>query len=69
MDHVTGTINSIKAHALISKATSNDPKPTPGYLFPEIARTEHAGHSRPELIPQKHTPSPILPPPSRVVSG
>ncbi|KAF9364704.1 AP-4 complex accessory subunit Tepsin, partial [Mortierella sp. NVP85] len=38
MDHVTGTINTIKTHALIAKATSNDPKPTPGYLFPEIAR-------------------------------
>lgn len=32
------TINSLKAHALLSKALSNDPKPTPGYLFPEIAR-------------------------------
>ncbi|KAG0368494.1 hypothetical protein BGZ54_001808, partial [Gamsiella multidivaricata] len=32
------TINTIKAHALIAKALSNDPKPTPGYLFPEIAR-------------------------------
>lgn len=32
------TINSLKAHALLSKALANDPKPTPGYLFPEIAR-------------------------------
>ncbi|KAF9362141.1 AP-4 complex accessory subunit Tepsin [Mortierella sp. AD094] len=32
------TINTIKAHALLAKALSNDPKPTPGYLFPEIAR-------------------------------
>ncbi|KAG0259507.1 hypothetical protein BGZ95_004651 [Linnemannia exigua] len=31
------TINSLKAHALLSKAIANDPKPTPGYLFPEIA--------------------------------
>ncbi|KAF8925529.1 hypothetical protein EDD21DRAFT_388706 [Dissophora ornata] len=32
------TINTIKAHALLAKALSNDSKPTPGYLFPEIAR-------------------------------
>ncbi|GJJ72174.1 hypothetical protein EMPS_04531 [Entomortierella parvispora] len=32
------TINSIKTHALLSKALSNDAKPTPGYLFPEIAK-------------------------------
>ncbi|KAF9189025.1 AP-4 complex accessory subunit Tepsin [Haplosporangium sp. Z 11] len=32
------TYHSIKAHALIAKALSNDSKPTPGYLFPEIAR-------------------------------
>ncbi|KAF8938429.1 hypothetical protein BGZ47_008583 [Haplosporangium gracile] len=32
------TINSLKVHALLSKAIANDPKPTPGYLFPEIAR-------------------------------
>ncbi|KAG0216380.1 hypothetical protein BGX28_002850 [Mortierella sp. GBA30] len=31
------TINTIKTHALLSKALSNDTKPTPGYLFPEIA--------------------------------
>ncbi|KAF9929741.1 hypothetical protein FBU30_001258 [Linnemannia zychae] len=31
------TINSLKAHTLLSKALVNDPKPTPGYLFPEIA--------------------------------
>ncbi|KAG0046503.1 AP-4 complex accessory subunit Tepsin [Gryganskiella cystojenkinii] len=32
------TINSIRTHALLSKALTNDSKPTPGYLFPEIAR-------------------------------
>ncbi|KAF9113958.1 hypothetical protein BGX27_000421 [Mortierella sp. AM989] len=32
------TISTIKAHALLAKALSNDSKPTPGYLFPEIAR-------------------------------
>ncbi|KAF9288873.1 AP-4 complex accessory subunit Tepsin [Linnemannia elongata] len=38
------TINSLKAHALLSKALANDPKPTPGYLFPEIARlTQSSG--------------------------
>ncbi|KAF9959558.1 hypothetical protein BGZ72_009393 [Mortierella alpina] len=31
------TINTIKAHALLSKALTNDAKPTPGYLFPDIA--------------------------------
>ncbi|KAG0006588.1 Cell cycle checkpoint control protein rad9b, partial [Entomortierella chlamydospora] len=40
------TINTIKAHALLAKALSNDPKPTPGYLFPEIARlTQSPGTS------------------------
>ncbi|KAF9548844.1 hypothetical protein EC957_005517 [Mortierella hygrophila] len=38
------TINSLKAHALLSKALANDPKPTPGYLFPELARlTQSSG--------------------------
>ncbi|KAG0360665.1 hypothetical protein BGX24_005509 [Mortierella sp. AD032] len=38
------TINSLKAHALLSKALANDSKPTPGYLFPEIARlTQSSG--------------------------
>ncbi|KAF9118018.1 hypothetical protein BGW39_001568 [Mortierella sp. 14UC] len=38
------TINSLKAHAILSKALANDPKPTPGYLFPEIARlTQSSG--------------------------
>ncbi|KAG0290359.1 AP-4 complex accessory subunit Tepsin [Linnemannia gamsii] len=38
------TINSLKAHSLLSKALANDPKPTPGYLFPEIARlTQSSG--------------------------
>ncbi|KAG0219843.1 AP-4 complex accessory subunit Tepsin [Mortierella sp. NVP41] len=38
------TINSLKAHTLLSKALANDPKPTPGYLFPEIARlTQSSG--------------------------
>ncbi|KAF9586168.1 hypothetical protein BGW38_009065 [Lunasporangiospora selenospora] len=32
------TISSIKTHALLSKALLNDAKPTPGYLFPEIAK-------------------------------
>ncbi|KAF9948441.1 hypothetical protein BGZ70_002215 [Mortierella alpina] len=36
------TINTIKAHALLSKALTNDPKPTPGYLFPDIARLTHS---------------------------
>ncbi|KAF9117983.1 DNA-directed RNA polymerase, partial [Mortierella sp. 14UC] len=31
------TINTLKAHALLSKALANDPKPIPSYLFPEIA--------------------------------
>ena len=31
------TINSLKAHRILSRALVNDPKPTPGYLFPEIA--------------------------------
>ncbi|KAF9292261.1 hypothetical protein BGZ68_009100 [Mortierella alpina] len=31
------TINTIKAHALLSKALTNDTKPTPGYLYPDIA--------------------------------
>ncbi|KAI1318704.1 cell cycle checkpoint control protein rad9a [Mortierella claussenii] len=40
------TIDTIKAHALISKALTNDTKPTPGYLFPEIARlTQSPGTS------------------------
>ncbi|KAF9973052.1 hypothetical protein BGZ73_003741 [Actinomortierella ambigua] len=34
------TINTIKIRALLSKALSSDPKPTPGYLFPEIARND-----------------------------
>lgn len=36
------TIGIIQAHALLAKALSNDTKPTPGYLFPEIARNETA---------------------------
>ncbi|KAF9571075.1 AP-4 complex accessory subunit Tepsin [Mortierella alpina] len=36
------TISTIKAHALLSKALTNDPKPTPGYLFPDIARLTHS---------------------------
>ncbi|KAG0329870.1 AP-4 complex accessory subunit Tepsin [Dissophora globulifera] len=32
------TMNTLKAHALLGKALSNDAKPTPGYLFPEIAQ-------------------------------
>ncbi|KAF9910010.1 hypothetical protein EC991_007629 [Linnemannia zychae] len=38
------TINSLKAYTLLSKALANDPKPTPGYLFPEITRlTQSSG--------------------------
>ena len=44
MNHIAettkSTIGIIQAHALLAKALSNDSKPTPGYLFPEIARNE-----------------------------
>ncbi|ORZ16045.1 hypothetical protein BCR41DRAFT_353437, partial [Lobosporangium transversale] len=40
------TIDTITTHAVLSKAISNDTKPTPGYLFPEIARlTQSPGTS------------------------
>ncbi|KAF9427978.1 AP-4 complex accessory subunit Tepsin [Podila epigama] len=32
------TIGFIQTHALLAKALSNDSKPTPGYLFPEITQ-------------------------------
>ncbi|KAG0344232.1 hypothetical protein BG004_004630, partial [Podila humilis] len=42
MNHIAettkSTISIIQAHALLAKALSNDNKPTPGYLFPEIAQ-------------------------------
>ncbi|KFH65238.1 hypothetical protein MVEG_08719 [Podila verticillata NRRL 6337] len=42
MNHIAettkSTIGIIQAHALLAKALSNDSKPTPGYLFPEIAQ-------------------------------
>lgn len=44
MNHIAettkSTIGIIQAHALLAKALSNDSKPTPGYLFPEIARKD-----------------------------
>ncbi|KAF9165937.1 hypothetical protein DFQ26_009071 [Actinomortierella ambigua] len=39
------TINTIKIRALLSKALSSDPKPTPGYLFPEIASGSSSSNS------------------------
>ncbi|KAG0084795.1 AP-4 complex accessory subunit Tepsin [Podila epicladia] len=42
MNHIAettkSTISIIQAHTLLAKALSNDSKPTPGYLFPEIAQ-------------------------------